>query len=185
MRQHALRHPTVRHALLAAVVALAVTAPATVLLSRLIDRAAVQPATAAAPAATPFRLSTAGVATGPFVGPRRPGATRRPALPGPGLPGSVRTALAASRIVVVALYVAGDTIDMAASAEAEAGAELGKVPYVAINVNDESQIGDLASRLTSLTVPSTVLLGPGGTVLQQLEGWSDRDTVASAIDSRR
>ena len=112
-------------------------------------------------------------------------AKRRTELPGPGLPGSVSVALRASPVVVVALYAAGDTIDMAAGSEAEAGAALAKAPYVAVNVGDESQIGDIAARLPSLAVPSVVIDGHGGCVLAQIEGYADRKTVAEAVDGAR
>lgn len=167
--------PTVRIALAAAVVALAVAAPATLLLDRLRVRplpaaaAAVRPAPAAA-AAKPHRLAS-----------HKP----RPALPGPGLPGSVALALKSNRFVVVALYVAGDSIDMTANTEAQAGAELAHVPYVPINVGEDSQIGDLASRLPSLMVPSVVVIAQGGRVATQLEGFVDRQAIAEAIDGLR
>jgi hypothetical protein len=94
-------------------------------------------------------------------------------------------ALEASRIVVVGLYVAGDPVDMSVVAEAQAGAALAEVPYVPVNVGDESQIGDLASRLPSLSVPAVLLVGPGGRILQQLSGYVDRSAVAGAVDSAR
>jgi hypothetical protein len=74
---------------------------------------------------------------------------------------------------------------MAASAEAEAGATLAGVPYVPVNVSDESQIGDLAARLSSLTVPSTIVLARPGAVAIQLNGYVDREEVAQAVDGAR
>lgn len=172
---------TVRHALLAAVVALAVAAPAPFVIDHFLSR----PAT---PVATPAPARPAAAAHSPPATATRAGQRRvkaRPALPGPGLPGSIVVALKASPLVVVALYAAGDTVDMAASSEAEAGAEAAQVPFVAINVGDESQIGDLASRLQSLTVPSVIVLGRPGRVVKQLEGWADKETVAGAVDTAR
>jgi hypothetical protein len=167
--------PTVRLALAAAVVALAVAAPATLLL----DRLRVRPVSAATAAVRP--APAAGTAKPHRLAARRP----RPALPGPGLPGSVALALKTNPFVVVALYVAGDSIDMTANSEAQAGAELARVPYVPINVGEESQIGDLASRLPSLMVPSVVVIARGGRVATQLEGYIDRQAVAEAIDGLR
>ncbi len=178
---------TARHALVAAVVALAVAAPATFALERLLHRPAVE-------AAATARASAAATAAGsprarrglPSSGKRTGRSAKpRPALPGPGLPGSVTEALKASPVVVVALYAAGDTVDMAAGSEAEAGAALAEAPYVPVNVGDESQIGDLAARLPSLAVPSVVLFGRGGRVLAQIDGYADRQAVAEAVDNAR
>lgn len=166
----------------AALAAVAVAAPVTLLLQRSLDRelpAAVSPGTAAAAAdVRDSRAETAQAKT-------PPAGKARPALPGPGLPGSLAVALEASRLVVVGLYVAGDPVDMAVVAEAQAGAALAEVPYVPVNVGDESQIGDLASRLETLSVPAVLLVGPGGRILQQLSGYVDRAAVAGAVDSAR
>lgn len=177
MRTAALPGPTARQALVAALVAAAVAAPATLGVSRLLDR---QRETGALPAAA-----------APLPAPAQPRVTRKPAgparaaLPGPGLPGSVAQALKTQPLVVVGLYVAGDSVDMAGGAEAEAGAAIAGAPYVPVNVNDESQIGDLAARLPSLTVPSVAVIGKGGVVVAQLEGVVDRTAVAGAVDAAR
>lgn len=175
---------TVRTAVPAALAALAVAAPVTFLLQRSLDRDVSTAGSNSAPAATagaakPVAGTGAGSAKAPAARPARP------ALPGPGLPGSLAVALEASRIVVVGLYVAGDPVDMSVVAEAQAGAALAEVPYVPVNVGDESQIGDLASRLPSLSVPAVLLVGPGGRILQQLSGYVDRSAVAGAVDSAR
>lgn len=188
MRSLRLPLQTARHALVAALVALAVAAPATFALERLLHRPAVEAAaTARAPAAAAAAAGSPRAHRGlPASGKRtaRP-AKPRPALPGPGLPGSVTEALKASPVVVVALYAAGDTIDMAAGSEAEAGAALAEAPYVPVNVGDESQIGDLAARLPSLAVPSVAVFGRGGRVLAQIDGYADRQAVAEAVDNAR
>lgn len=175
MRTAALPGPTARQALVASLVAAAVAAPAALGVARLLDRqreAAAQPAQAAAAAAAPAKPAS-----------RKPVGPGRTALPGPGLPGSVAQALKTRPLVVVGLYVAGDSVDMAGGAEAEAGAALAGMPYVPVNVNDESQIGDLAARLPSLTVPSVAIIGKGGAVVAQLVGVVDRTAVAGAIDT--
>lgn len=178
---------TARHALVAALVALAVAVPATFALERFLHRPAVEVATPArgSPAVVGSpRASGRLTASGKGKGKARP-VKPRPVLPGPGLPGSVTESLKVSPVVVVALYAAGDTIDMAAGSEAEAGAELAKVPYVPVNVGDESQIGDLAARLPNLAVPSVVIFGRGGVVLAQIDGYADRQAVAEAVDGVR
>ena len=176
---------TARHAIVAAVVTLAVAAPATLALEHFLHRPPVE-ATAAVRRPAVAAIPAAAGALAAAAGKRQPRpAKRRPALPGPGLPGSVSVALKSSPVVVVALYAAGDAIDMAAGSEAEAGAALAKAPYVAVNVGDESQIGDIAARLPSLAVPSVVIFGHGGRVLTQIEGYADRKTVAEAVDSAR
>ena len=182
-----LRFPlqTARHALVAALVALAVAAPAIFGLQRFLHRPTVEVAVAArAPAVTAGPPRAGGWLTAAIERAARL-TKQRPALPGPGLPGSVLQALKASPVVVVALYVAGDTIDMAAGAEAEAGAALAEVPYVPVNVGDESQIGDLAARLSVLSVPAVVVFGRGPRVLAQIDGYADREAVAEAVDNAR
>lgn len=172
---------TVCHAAIAAVVALAVAAPTPFVLDRLLTRTAPPPA-ASGPLERPGTARVpAGTTTGAHA--RRP--KQVPLLPGPGMPGSISQALKTSPLVVVALYAAGDPVDMAAGGEAQAGAELAGAPYVAVNIGDESQIGDLASRLPTLTVPAVALLGKGGTVLTVLDGYVDRQAVAGAIDTAR
>lgn len=178
-------HPslqTVRPALVAALVALAVAAPATFVLQHFLHRPVVE---AAAPARLPVAATASSRASRPSgKQPKRP-VKAPPALPGPGLPGSLSVSLKASPVVVVGLYTAGDTIDMSANTEAEAGASLAKVPYVPVNVGDESQIGDLAARLPNLAVPSVVIFGRGGRVLAQFNGYADRQAVAEAVDALR
>lgn len=175
MRSLGLQLQTARQAIVAAVVALAVAAPTPFVLERLLDRPAVE-----APAA-PSAASAGVTASKRVTGAAKP----HPTLPGPGLPGSVAQSLKSSPVVVVALYAAGDTIDMAAGAEAEAGAELAGAPYVPINIGDESQIGDLAARLHDLAVPATVIFGRGGRVLAQIDGYADRQAIAEAVDGAR
>ena len=58
----------------------------------------------------------------------------------------------------------------------EAGAALANVPFVPVNVADESQIGDLASRLPQLSVPCVLIIGPHGTVVSQIDGYVDQLT---------
>ena len=169
-----------RQALLASVIALAVAAPAVLLLDRAINHSPATPGIA-----PPAKRQATKAAYEPLAKPGRHRPKKVAALPGPGLPGSVVQSLKASPLVVVALYSAGDPVDMAAGAEAEAGAAAAKVPYVAVNVSDESQIGDLASRLSGLTVPSVIVLGRPGRVLAQLDGYADREAVASAVSSAR
>lgn len=171
---------TARRAFVAAVVALAVAAPLVVLAGRALRRPVAEPASAATAAAQAQHA-----AAHPLTAPLRQSSAKRPALPGPGLPGSVVQALKASRIVVVSLYVSGDTVDMVASAEAEAGAALANVPFVPVNVADETQIGDLASRLPHLSVPCVLLVGPHGVVISQIDGYADRASVAGAVDTAR
>ena len=177
---------TARQAFVAAVVALAIAAPTPFVLEWLLQRPSVEAPTPASTAVAAEAARSGGAlgTTAPSkraAGPAKP----RPSLPGPGLPGSLAQSLKASPVVVVALYAAGDTIDMAASAEAEAGAELAGAPYVPINVGDESQIGDLAARLPDLAVPATVIFGHGGRVLAQIDGYADRQAIAEAIDGAR
>jgi hypothetical protein len=118
---------------------------------------------------------------------RRPTAARptpRPALPAPPhqLPAAVRRALAAERVVVVALYDPNAKIDASALAEAKAGAKLGKSAFVAVDVRGRA-VDFLNARYGAVQDPAVLVLRPPGDLVVRLDGFADRDTVAQAASN--
>jgi hypothetical protein len=105
----------------------------------------------------------------------------KPAVPAPAndLPGAIRNALAANRVVVVALYDPAAKIDGAALAEAKAGARLGDVAYVPINVRTHA-VDSLNARYGAVQDPAVLVLRPPGSLVVRIDGFADKDTVAQA-----
>jgi len=105
----------------------------------------------------------------------------KPAVPAPAndLPAGIRNALAANRVVVVALYDPAAKIDGAALAEAKAGAKLGDVAYVPINVRTH-EVDSLNARYGAVQDPAVLVLRPPDSLVVRIDGFADRDTVAQA-----
>jgi hypothetical protein len=128
----------------------------------------------------------------PAVKPRaKPAATKavaaKPALnapeveiPATGFPKAIDKALAKHEIVVVSLVVPGARVDALAAAEAQAGAKLGGVGYLALNVLNEEVAHALLTKLGRVEDPSLLVLKRSGEVALQLSGFVDRQTVAQA-----
>jgi hypothetical protein len=95
------------------------------------------------------------------------------------LPAPIRRALAAHHVVVVALYDPNATIDGAALAEARAGAKLGGVSFVPIDVRSRA-VDSLNARYGAVHDPSVLVLRPPDSVVVRIDGFADRDTVAQA-----
>jgi hypothetical protein len=95
------------------------------------------------------------------------------------LPAPIRRALAADRVVVVALYDPKATIDGAALAEARAGAKLGGVKFVPIDVRSRA-VDSLNARYGAVHDPAVLVLRPPDSVVVRIDGFADRDTVAQA-----
>jgi hypothetical protein len=95
------------------------------------------------------------------------------------LPAPIRRALAAHHVVVVALYDPNATIDGAALAEARAGAKLGGVSFVPIDVRSRA-VDSLNARYGVVHDPSVLVLRPPDSVVVRIDGFADRDTVAQA-----
>jgi hypothetical protein len=160
------------------------TVDATPVAAPVARKATPQPAKPAAkPAAKPVK---------PAVKPRpkAPAATApraKPALNAPeveipptGFPKAIDKALAKHEIVVVSLVVPGARVDALAAAEAQAGAKLGGVGYLALNVLNEEVAHALLTKLGSIEDPSLLVLKRSGEVALQLSGFVDRQTVAQA-----
>jgi hypothetical protein len=104
----------------------------------------------------------------------------KPAIPPTGFPKAVDRALAEHDVVVVSLMVPGARVDQLAAAEAQAGAKLGGVGYLALNVLNEDVAHALLTKLDSVRDPSVLVLTRPGKVALQLNGFVDRETVAQA-----
>lgn len=104
----------------------------------------------------------------------------KPDVPATGFPLAVDAALREHEVVVVSLVLPGARVDELAAAEAEAGAKLGGVGFLALNVLNEGVARALLTKLDGLQDPSLLVVTRGGTVALQLNGFVDRDTVAQA-----
>ncbi len=102
------------------------------------------------------------------------------AIPATGFPKAIDKALAKHEIVVVSLVVPGARVDTLAAAEAQAGAKLGGVGYLALNVLNEEVAHALLTKLGRVEDPSLLVLKRSGEVALQLSGFVDRETVAQA-----
>lgn len=108
----------------------------------------------------------------------------KPAAPSPadGLPAAIRNALAANRVVVVALYDPDATIDGAALAEAKAGARLGHSVFVPINVRSHA-VDSLNARYGAVQDPAVLVLRPPDGLVVRIDGFADKATVAQAASN--
>jgi hypothetical protein len=95
------------------------------------------------------------------------------------LPLAVRKALAADRVVVVALYDPTAKIDGSALAEARAGARLGGGAFVPIDVRRKT-VDSLNARYGAVHDPAVLVLSPDGSLVVRIDGFADKDTVAQA-----
>ena len=95
------------------------------------------------------------------------------------LPVAIRQALAANRVVVVALYDPNAKIDGTAIREARAGAQLAGSSFVPIDVRT-NDVDSLNARYGAIHDPSVLVLRPPGSLVVRIDGFADRDTVAQA-----
>ena len=103
-----------------------------------------------------------------------------PKIPPTGFPLAVDRALARHKVVVVSLVVPGSHVDELAAGEAKAGAKLGGVGYLALNVLNERVAHSVLAKLNGAKEPSLLVLKRSGEVVLSLEGFVDRETVAQA-----
>jgi hypothetical protein len=138
------------------------------------NSAVAKPATAAPHRAAVTHPQNAAAARHPTAAPKP-----KPAAPPNELPIAVRKALAANRVVVVALYDPTAKIDGAALAEAKAGAKLGGVAFVPIDVRRKA-VDSLNARYGAVHDPAVLVLRPPGSLVVRIDGFADKDTVAQA-----
>jgi len=105
-----------------------------------------------------------------------------------GLPNSIMVALRSHNVVVVSLWGSGGTIDEMSRDEAAAGAATVGAGFVSLNVLERGREAEaLTLKLgTMLRAPTVLLFTSGGKLVNTLEGFRDRETVAqSALDALR
>ena len=105
--------------------------------------------------------------------------TGRRSVPSNQLPVAIRQALAANRVVVVALYDPNAKIDGTAIREARAGAQLAGSSFVPIDVR-KNDVDSLNARYGVIQDPAVLVLRPPGSLVVRIDGFADRDTVAQA-----
>ncbi|MGE5275177.1 MAG: hypothetical protein ACM3QU_15625 [Verrucomicrobiota bacterium] len=129
-----------------------------------------------APATHPHATAAAAPRHAPAVAPKA-----KPAAPSPvnDLPAAVRKALAADRVVVIALYDPNAKIDKGALAEAKAGARLGHGAFVPIDVRSHA-VDSLNARYGAVQDPAVLVLRPPDSLVVRIDGFADKDTVAQA-----
>jgi hypothetical protein len=140
-------------------------------------KAAVKPAAKAAAAKPKKAVATSAknaVTTKPALN------APKVAIPATGFPNAVDRALAKHEVLVVSLVVPGARVDALAAAEAQAGAKLGGVGYLALNVLNEEVAHALLTKLDKVQDPSVLVLKRSGEVALELTGFVDRETVAQA-----
>lgn len=99
----------------------------------------------------------------------------------PGLPPSIAHALRSSKVVVVALYAHGVKGDMAAVAQARAGAKSAHAGFAKLNVVDEKTARTLSKFAGTTTAPPAVLVVKRpGKIVNQFPGHADSEIVAQA-----
>jgi hypothetical protein len=102
-----------------------------------------------------------------------------------GLPLILARTLAKHRITVVALYDPAAAIDAMALAEARAGAAEVKAGFLALSIRSEPHVRPLAQLLGVLESPSVLVYERPNTLFVQLNGFSDRETIAQAAANAR
>jgi hypothetical protein len=125
-----------------------------------------------------------------------PAATRKPRpLSRPAVPATVRAALAAgwpkpiakafahSKVVVAVVYSSESALDRDALAEATAAAAQLGAAVVSLDVssNADSATRQVLEKIGMLDSPATLVLRRPGTLFVQLDGYSDKATVAQAV----
>ena len=115
--------------------------------------------------------------------PVRKAAPRKAKLPGEGFPLPIRHALRRNRVVVVAVYLPGASVDAFVRREARAGAR-GRAGFVAVSALSERLVRPLVAKTGVLPDPAVLVLRRPGVVTASL-GVTDRQTVAQAVAQAR
>jgi hypothetical protein len=100
-----------------------------------------------------------------------------------GLPSSIDAAFAKHAIVVVSVFDPQSSTDAISYAEAKAGAADAGVGFVAISLLDNPLAAALTSSLPDgglLPAPGVLIYRRPGTLVQRIDGFTDRDVVAQA-----
>jgi hypothetical protein len=98
----------------------------------------------------------------------------------PGLPAPLHRALEQSRTVVAVLYAPHVKRDVDVLAAALQGSHDARVGFAALNVSRRSVALALATWHPQAADPAVLVVRRPGTVVTELDGWSDRTMVAQA-----
>ena len=103
-----------------------------------------------------------------------------------GLPGPLRSALMHSKLVVAVVYTPGDPIDAAVLAQVRAGAKKQHVKVVTLDVRKDAVAAATANLMKQPVEPAVLVTKRPGTIVVELNGYTDSGAVAQAIaDARR
>jgi hypothetical protein len=97
-----------------------------------------------------------------------------------GLPDGIAHALRYSRVVVVAVYVPGASVDGFVRGEAQAAARMSRAGYVGVSASSAAALQKLFTKTGVLPDPAVVIMRRPGTVTATL-GVADRETIAQAV----
>ena len=161
--------------------------------------AAVPPVVVRSPSSAPTKTvahtatattATTAVAKTPTVVPpvrhvAKPAAPKAPVSPvgKNGLPNALNAALRSHAIVVVSLFDPQSSTDAISYAEAKAGAGEAKVGFLGVNLLDSTTAGALTTALPGgglLPAPGVLIYRRPGTLVERIDGFTDRDVVAQA-----
>jgi hypothetical protein len=93
--------------------------------------------------------------------------------------------LDAHRVVVVVFQTPGADLDATAVREARAGAAAADGGFLAVDVEKEGDVSDLAAEYEVLEAPTVLVLVRSGEVRSRFDGYVDRETVAQAVTNAR
>ena len=100
-----------------------------------------------------------------------------------GLPNALNAALRSHAIVVVSLFDPQSSTDAVSYAEAKAGAVEARVGFLGVSLLDSTTAGALTTSLPGgglLPAPGVLIYRRPGTLVERIDGFTDRDVVAQA-----
>jgi hypothetical protein len=112
--------------------------------------------------------------------PTTPAKPTKPATHSGPQPTPLERALTRHRVVVVLFYAPGDDYDAIQTRETRAGALAAHAGFLALNVEQNSQIAALAAEYDIRDAPATVIFKRGPAVAYRVAGYLDRDAIAQA-----
>ena len=96
---------------------------------------------------------------------------------------ALEKALKKHPVVVVVLYTPDASVDSLAALEARAGARAVRAGFLAVDVTDESAVAEFAQLFDVRDAPALLVVERGPTIVTQIAGYADRDTVAQAAEA--
>lgn len=137
-------------------------------------------APAASPIVQPPSRTTPKPAQSPAATSTAPVVKPKPVRLVSGWPDVVTHALRYNRVVVVAVYVPGASVDAFVQAEAQAAAKMARAAYIGVSTEHETALQRIVLKAGVLPDPAVVVVKRPGTVSTTL-GVADRQTIAQAV----